>query len=125
MSKLSPYEALFEMQGITKKDLPSDIQTLVKRIEATKNTVLLNKKTDDNGNPIVSEQTLKKINDLDSQIVDKTWDFIEDKQRKEIRKSAPNPQIEKEVNVTSEVKSTPTTENKKEDSQGRVGFFSF
>ena len=81
--------------------------------------------------------TQKKINDLDSKIVNLTWDYIEDIQSKEIRKSVPNPKAEvkevKEVKeVNNEIKEKEEVsqqtyktkeEPKKESSVGNIGFF--
>lgn len=130
---MSPYQALMQTQGLSKKDLPSEIQSLIKRIESTKNTVLVNKKTDEYGNPIVSPETEKKISDLDSMLVNRIWDYVDDKQRNEIRKSVPNPKEEmKQVyaDVKQEVKTEAKEqfketkeEPKKESSSGKIGFF--
>tara|TARA_R110001592_G_C13106394_1_gene744595 strand:- start:293 stop:658 length:366 start_codon:yes stop_codon:yes gene_type:complete len=119
-----PYEALLQTQSLTKKDLPSEIQRLIKRIESTRNTILVNKKTDENGNPIVSENVKTKINQLDSEIVNATWDFIEGRQKTEKRASVPNSEPKKEE--APEHKKEETVEIKKEEtSSGNVGFFSF
>ena len=112
---MSPYEALMQIQGLNKSDLPSEVQTLIKRIEATRNTVLLNKKTDESGNPVVSESVLRKIKALDSQIVNKIWDFIDEREKNEIHKTIPK--VEE-----TEIKEP---EIKKEDSKGSIGFFNF
>lgn len=125
---MSPYEALMQIQGINKSDLPSEVQTLIKRIEATRNTVLLNKKTDESGNPVVSESVLQKIKSLDSEIVNKIWDFIEEKQKKEIRNTMPKVQQSENkdsVNKEPEQPFVEKSEIKKEDSKGKIGFFNF
>ena len=127
-----PYEALMQTQGLTKKDLPSEIQTLIKRIEATRNSIAIKKKVDENGNYIVSDNVKRKIQELDSEIVNKTWDYLEDKQRNEIRKSSPSQKVEQKTEKTEPIKeqevpkSTEQVEPKSEKSDnGRIGFFGF
>lgn len=120
---MSPYEALMQTQSLTKGELPSDIQTLIKRIEATRNTVLLNKKTDENGNPIVSDTVKNKIKQLDSEIVNKIWDFLDERQKLEIRKSVSETQINKEKEPEQPIVEQP--EVKKEGSNGKIGFFNW
>jgi hypothetical protein len=87
MERFLPYQALMQTQGLSKKDLPSEIQTLIKKIESTVRSVALVGKKDEQGDYIVTANTQKKIKELDSKIVNLTWDWIEDKQRNEIRKS--------------------------------------
>tara|TARA_R110000851_G_scaffold217891_3_gene370822 strand:+ start:424 stop:774 length:351 start_codon:yes stop_codon:yes gene_type:complete len=116
---MSPYEALMQVQGLNKSDLPSEVQTLIKRIEATRNTVLLNKKTDESGNPVVSESVLQKIKSLDSEIVNKIWDFIDEREKNQIRKTIPKVE---ETEIKEPIKEP---EIKKEDSKGSIGFFNF
>lgn len=120
---MSPYEALMQTQSLTKGELPSEVQTLIKRLEATRNTILTNKKNDENGNPIVSNLVINKIKELDSQIVNKIWDFLDERQKVEIRKSVSETQINKEKEPEQPIVEQP--EVKKEDSNGQIGFFSF
>jgi|SaaInlV_125m_DNA_1040241.scaffolds.fasta_scaffold00493_33 hypothetical protein len=123
MSKMSPYEALMQTQSLTKRELPIDVQTLIKRIEATRNTVLLNKKTDENGNPIVSDTVKNKIKQLDSEIVNKIWDFLDERQKVEIRKRVSQTQVNKEKEPEQPIVEQP--EIKKEGSNGKIGFFNW
>lgn len=126
-----PYEALMQTQGLTKKDLPSEIQKLIKRIEATRNSIALNKKLDENGNYIVSDNVKRKISELDSEIVNSTWDWLDEKQKTEMRKSVPNsePKQETEKVETQQVETvnqeTPKEETQKDNSRGTIGFFEF
>ena len=133
MERFLPYQALIHTQGLTKKELPSEVQTLIKKIEATVRSVALVGKKNEQGDYIVTSNTQKKIDELDSKIVNLIWDYIDDKQRNEIRKSVPNPKEEtKQVyaDVTQEVKTEvkeqfkeTKEEPKKEGSSGTIGFF--
>ena len=129
MERFLPYQALIHTQGLTKKELPSEVQTLIKKIEATVRSVALVGKKNEQGDYIVTSNTQKKIDELDSKIVNLIWDYIEDKQRNEIRKSVPNLKDEtKQVyaDVKEGVKEEflePKEEPKKESSKGKVGFF--
>ena len=129
MERFLPYQALIHTQGLTKKELPSEVQTLIKKIEATVRSVALVGKKNEQGDYIVTSNTQKKIDELDSKIVNLIWDYIDDKQRNEIRKSVPNLKDEtKQVyaDVKEGVKEEflePKEEPKKESSKGKVGFF--
>tara|TARA_B110000259_G_scaffold32230_1_gene35437 strand:- start:10211 stop:10579 length:369 start_codon:yes stop_codon:yes gene_type:complete len=122
---MSPYEALMQVQGLNRSDLPSEVQTLIKRIEGTRNNVVFrNKKTDESGNLIVSESVLQKIKSLDSEIVNKIWDFIDEREKNQIRNTIPKEPIKE---PTKEPTKEPIKEPeiKKEDSKGSIGFFNF
>jgi tRNA U54 and U55 pseudouridine synthase Pus10 len=119
---LLPYEALMQTQGLSKKDLPSEIQTLIKRIEATRSNVARNPKEDEYGNFIVSKNIEKKISELDSEIVNSTWDWLDEKQKTEMRKSVPNSETQQVETVNQEA---PKEETQKDNSKGTIGFFDF
>jgi hydroxymethylpyrimidine pyrophosphatase-like HAD family hydrolase len=135
MDKLLPYQLLMQTKGLSKKDLPSEIQSNIRKIEATVRSVggLVAKK-DEEGNYIVTENTRKKMNQLDKQIVDDIWDFLEDKQKQEMR--ATNEKVAEKV-VAEEKKEEVFVENKTEtkevekpskeqkSSNGSIGFFDF
>lgn len=125
MERFLPYQALLQTQGLTKKDLPSEIQTLIKKIESTVRSVALVGKKDEQGDYIVTANTQKKIKELDSKIVNLTWDWIEDNQRKEMRKSVPNaePKSEETQKVETVNQDAPKEESQKGDSKGKIGFF--
>ena len=126
MERFLPYEALMQTQGLTKKDLPSEIQKLIKRIEATRNSIALNKKLDENGNYIVSENVKRRISELDSQIVNSTWDWLDEKQKTEMRKSVPNSETKQETQQVETVnQEAPKEETQKDNSKGTIGFFEF
>tara|TARA_Y100000592_G_scaffold101114_1_gene185606 strand:+ start:4835 stop:5215 length:381 start_codon:yes stop_codon:yes gene_type:complete len=126
MERFLPYEALMQTQGLTKKDLPSEIQKLIKRIEATRNSIALNKKLDENGNYIVSDNVKRKISELDSQIVNSTWDWLDEKQKTEMRKSVPNSETKQETQQVETVnQEAPKEETQKDNSKGTIGFFEF
>ena len=139
MDKLLPYQLLMQTKGLSKKDLPSEIQSNIRKIEATVRSVggLVAKK-DEEGNYIVTENTRKKMNQLDKQIVDEIWDFLDDKQKQEMR--ATNEKVEEKVTekvVAEEKKEEVFVENKTEikevekpskeqkSSNGSIGFFDF
>ena len=135
MDKLLPYQLLMQTKGLSKKDLPSEIQSNIRKIEATVRSVggLVAKK-DEEGNYIVTENTRNKMNQLDKQIVDEIWDFLEDKQKQEMR--ATNEKVAEKV-VAEEKKEEVFVENKTEtkevekpskeqkSSNGSIGFFDF
>jgi hypothetical protein len=135
MDKLLPYQLLMQTKGLSKKDLPSEIQSNIRKIEATVRSVggLVAKK-DEEGNYIVTENTRKKMNQLDKQIVDDIWDFLDDKQKQEMR--ATNEKVAEKV-VAEEKKEEVFVENKTEtkevekpskeqkSSNGSIGFFDF
>jgi hypothetical protein len=125
MERFLPYQALMQTQGLSKKDLPSEIQTLIKKIESTVRSVALVGKKDEQGDYIVTANTQKKIKELDSKIVNLTWDWIEDKQRNEIRKSVPNAEPKSEEPKSEETvnQDAPKEESLKGDSKGKIGFF--
>ena len=135
MDKLLPYQLLMQTKGLSKKDLPSEIQSNIRKIEATVRSVggLVAKK-DEEGNYIVTDNTRKKMNQLDKQIVDDIWDFLDDKQKQEMR--ATNEKVAEKV-VAEEKKEEVFVENKTEtkevekpskeqkSSNGSIGFFDF
>ena len=138
MSKLLPYQALMQSKDLTKAELPTDVKALIKKIEATIRAVGSFGKTDENGDYIITDNVRKKLDSLDADIISGIWDYLENKQKEELRKDAKTgtttPPIEKtdvkvpeastpkkEEPIVSETKETVVEET----SKGNIGFFEF
>ena len=131
MSNMLPYQLLLETKGINAKDLSAETKAKIKKIESTIRGVANFGKKDENGDYIVGEATAKKISDLDKEIVEGIWDYIDSKNtpapnqepKKEPNAPAPNEEPKNEPNAPAP-NQEPKKEEKKE-SVGRIGFFEF
>jgi len=137
MEKMLPYQALMSTKGLTKAELPSNIQAKIKKVEATLRSVASFGKKDENGDYIITPNVKSKLDQLDEQIVNDIWDYLEGKQKEELRTPPQNTEVKKEVAKETVVSKTPTTETTetttseattttaKEESKGKIGFFDF
>ena len=142
MEKMLPYQALMNTKGLTKAELPNNIQAKVKKVEATLRSVASFGKKDENGDYIITPNVKSKLDQLDEQIVNDIWDYLETKQKEELRTPTQDKLkeevVEKQVvTETPKVESTPTMETTqttttqtttttaKEESKGKIGFFDF
>jgi len=129
MDKMLPYQVLMQTKDLKKSDLPQEVQALIKKIESTIRSVALVNKKDEQGNFIVTPNTKTKIDDLDKQLVNSIWDYLDEKQKEQIR-------AEQEKKDQQEPKNTPPASEKKEQeevkkeeppkkesSKGSIGFF--
>lgn len=148
MDKMLPYQALMETKGITFEELPKAVQKQIRSLESTLRGVSNFGKTDENGDYIITESVKQKIDTKDKEIVNSMWDYLEEKQKEEIRqnlepKPTPTPKpVEEPKEPTpspapledpkpidppkpsEDPKPDPKPEPKKE-STGRIGFFEF
>jgi hypothetical protein len=142
MEKMLPYQALMSTKGLTKAELPSNIQSKIKKVEATLRSVASFGKKDENGDYVITPNVKSKLDQLDEQIVNDIWDYLESKQKEELR-TPPQNEVKEEVvekKVATEspkVESTPTMETTettttqttttttKQESKGKIGFFDF
>lgn len=124
-----PYQALMQTKGLNKSDLPQEVQALIKKIESTIRSVALVNKKDEQGNYIVTPNTKAKIDELDKRLVNLIWDYLDEKQKEEIRaeqekkeeQTPPSTPPATEKKEQEEVKKEEPP--KKESSFGRIGFF--
>ena len=133
MSKLLPYQVLMQSKDLTKGELPTDVKALIKKIEATIRAVGSFGKTDESGDYIITDNVRKKLDDLDDKIINGIWDYLENKQKQELRNDA-NTGTTTQYTQKTEVKvpqaSTPTQVEPQEKvveqtSKGNIGFFEF
>ena len=136
MEKMLPYQALMSTKGLTKAELPNNIQAKVKKVEATLRSVASFGKKDENGDYIITPNVKSKLDQLDEQIVNDIWDYLETKQKEELRTPTQD-KLKEEVVEKKVVEETPkmettqttttqtTTTTAKEESKGKIGFFDF
>jgi len=137
MSKMLPYQVLMETKGLKKAELPTEVKAKIKKIEATLRAVGSFGKKDENGDYIITNNVRTKLDTLDAEIVNGIWDYLEGKQKEELRTPPQNTEVKKEVAKETVVSKTPTTETTetttseattttaKEESKGKIGFFDF
>ena len=136
MEKMLPYQALMSTKGLTKAELPNNIQAKIKKVEATLRSVASFGKKDENGDYIITPNVKSKLDQLDEQIVNDIWDYLETKKKEELRTPTQN-EVKEEVVEKKVVEETPkmettqttttqtTTTTAKEESKGKIGFFDF
>jgi len=133
-----PYQVLMESKGLKKAELPTEVKAKIKKIEATLRAVGSFGKKDENGDYIITNNVRTKLDNLDAEIVSGIWDYLENKQKEELRSDATTgtttPPIEKtEVKVpeaSTPKKEEPIVSSKnvtvvEETSKGNIGFFEF
>lgn len=140
MDKLLPYQVLMQTKGLSKNDLPKEVKATINTLERTIRGIAMANKKDAEGNLIVTENTKAKIDELDKQLVNQIWDYLDEKQmqelrgdiepKKEVKEPNPNPIVEPKNQEPKPPVVEPTVEPKKEeeqpkkkDSSGRIGFF--
>lgn len=143
MDKMLPYQVLMQTKGLSKSDLPQEVQALIKKIESTIRSVALVNKKDEQGNYVVTPNTKAKIDELDKQLVNSIWDYLDEKQKEQIRaeqekkeeQTPPSTPPASEKKEESNPSTPPASEKKeqeevkkeeppkKESSFGRIGFF--
>jgi hypothetical protein len=127
-----------QTKGLNKSDLPQEVQALIKKIESTIRSVALVNKKDEQGNFIVTPNTKAKIDELDKKLVNSIWDYLDEKQKEQIRSE--QKKKEEQIPPATEKKeepnpiTPPATEKKEEEikkeeppkkqsSLGSIGFF--
>tara|TARA_Y100000389_G_C17228256_1_gene396802 strand:- start:49 stop:441 length:393 start_codon:yes stop_codon:yes gene_type:complete len=128
-----PYQVLIESKGLKKAELPTEVKAKIKKIEATLRAVGSFGKKDENGDYIITNNVRTKLDSLDADIVSGIWDYLENKQKQELRNDA-NTGTTTQYTQKTEVKvpqaSTPTQVEPQEKvveqtSKGNIGFFEF
>lgn len=152
MSKMLPYQVLMQDKGLSRAELPASVKNDIKALERVLRGVSSFGKTDENGDYIISQSTQDKITARDKAIIDGIYDYLEQKQSKEMTE---NEQKQKSGSVdtsgyatggntanttdngttntsttnqqtTETSKETATTETVTEKSRGTIGgFFDF
>ena len=138
MDKMLPYQVLMQTKDLKKSDLPQEVQATIKKIESTIRSVALVNKKDEQGNFIVTPNTKAKIDELDKKLVNSIWDYLDEKQKEQIRseqkkKEAQTPPVTEKKEEPNPI-TPPVTEKKEEEikkeeppkkqsSSGSIGFF--
>jgi len=134
MTKEYPHVLLMQTKGLQKSELPNNVLKKIRTFDAVKaNCIKAN-----SGRDVfeLTESQLKRIEDLDKDIVDALWDYLTEKQNQEMRtqsiKEEEKPITEKkeeqQPNDVIKEEQQPIKEEKEEEkpkSKGRIGFFEF
>jgi hypothetical protein len=132
MDKKFPYQVLMETKGLTNSDLPTEVKNNIKKVESTLRSVVSFGKQDENGEYKISDTVKNKLDNLDKEIVDGIWDFLEEKQKQEGRTNASSEnKVDNQEQQNSggqgqgQQQQQEEQGDSKKESKGYIGFFEF
>lgn len=111
MSKMLPYQALMQDKGLSKAELPASVKNDIKALERVLRGVSSFGKTDENGDYIISQSTQDKITVRDNKIIESIYDYLEQKQSKEMAKELEDNEQKKQGGTVDPVSKTDTDDH--------------
>jgi hypothetical protein len=113
-----PYQVLMQDKGLSKAELPASVKNDIKALERVLRGVSSFGKTDENGDYIISQSTQDKITVRDNKIMESIYDYLEQKQSKEMAKELEDNEQKKQGGTVDPVSKTDTDDHSTISSTG-------